>query len=109
MSSEESNQEKDVPRIGVIGSGSWATALVKILCENSEKVGWWVRHEEHIEHIQKFGHNPKYLSAADLQKEKLEMTSDLRTLIKENDILIMVVPSAYIDEVFSELEEGSTT
>ena len=48
-------------RVAVMGSGSWATALVKLLTNNLDEVHWWVRKEEHIKHIQAFRHNPSYL------------------------------------------------
>lgn len=52
-------------KIGIIGSGSWATAMIKMLCENDQEkhIFWWVRKEEDAEHIQKFKHNPTYLSS----------------------------------------------
>jgi glycerol-3-phosphate dehydrogenase (NAD(P)+) len=95
----------DQHRIGVIGSGSWATALVKILCVNSDSINWWVRSQEQIDYVKKFGHNPKYLSSAALEVSKLNMMTDIRDVIATSDILIMVVPSAYIHEVFEPLDK----
>ncbi|MFM7388119.1 MAG: glycerol-3-phosphate dehydrogenase, partial [Bacteroidota bacterium] len=51
-------------RFGVLGSGSWATALVKILSENLEHVNWYVRNVDNLQYIEEFGHNPKYLQSA---------------------------------------------
>ena len=93
------------PSIGVLGSGSWATALVKILCNNVDELHWKVRSQEQLEHIQKFGHNPRYLPGADLVPDKLRMTTDTHALIAASDIIIMVVPSAYIYSVFREVTE----
>jgi len=91
------------PSIGVLGSGSWATALVKMLCNNVEELHWKVRSQEQLDHIKKFGHNPRYLPSADLQPDKLTMYTDSHALIAASDILIMVVPSAYIYSVFREI------
>jgi glycerol-3-phosphate dehydrogenase (NAD(P)+) len=93
------------PSIGVLGSGSWATALVKMLCNNVDELHWKVRSQEQLEHIQEFGHNPRYLPSAELVPEKLRMTTDTHALIAASDILIMVVPSAYIYSVFREVKE----
>ena len=81
-------------KIAVIGGGSWATAIVKMLCENVDGVWWWMRNEETILHIQKHGHNPNYISAAELQKEKLNISSDLNAIVSEADTLVLAVPSA---------------
>jgi glycerol-3-phosphate dehydrogenase (NAD(P)+) len=53
-----SNLIESKPRVGVLGGGSWATALVKLLCNNSDHVNWWMRDKNAIEHITTFGHNP---------------------------------------------------
>ena len=55
------------PRIAVFGGGSWATAIVKMLTENIENVGWYMRNTNAINHIKKHGHNPNYLSSAELK------------------------------------------
>ena len=52
-------------KIAVIGGGSWATAIVKMLCENVDSLGWWMRNKEAIAHIQKYGNIPNYISAAE--------------------------------------------
>ncbi|NNC83972.1 MAG: NAD(P)H-dependent glycerol-3-phosphate dehydrogenase [Flavobacteriales bacterium] len=96
---------EDNPSIGVIGSGSWATALVKMLQNNLDEIHWLVRSEEQKEHIQKYGHNPRYLPSADLEPDKLRMDTDIHRVIATSDILIMVVPSTYIYSVFREVDK----
>jgi glycerol-3-phosphate dehydrogenase (NAD(P)+) len=91
--------------VGVIGSGSWATALVKILTQNVKELHWWVRDEEQIKAIESSGHNPKYLSAASLDVSRLKMEPDLHKVIERSEILIMVVPSTYIYSVFREVSK----
>ena len=65
---EEKQNKKN---IGVIGGGSWATAIVKMLCENVNSINWWMRNEDSISHIETYGHNPNYISDAELKKEML--------------------------------------
>ena len=64
-------------KIAVIGGGSWATALVKILTENNDYVGWWMRDEESVTHIKRFHHNPRYLSSVELMTEKIDVSTDI--------------------------------
>jgi glycerol-3-phosphate dehydrogenase (NAD(P)+) len=91
--------------VGVIGSGSWATALVKILTQNVKELHWWVRDEEQIKAIELLGHNPKYLSGASLDVSRLRMEPDLHKVIERSEILIMVVPSTYIYSVFRDVKQ----
>ena len=90
-------------KIAVIGGGSWATAIVKMLCENAETIGWWMRNEEAIAHIQQYGHNPNYISAAELQKDKLHISSDLNAIVAEADCLVFAVPSAFLKSTLEDL------
>ena len=99
-------------RVAVIGAGSWGTALVKLLSSNAERVGWWVRGEKNIAHIQKYGHNPNYISAAQFEVERLAMSDDLHRVVKEADTLIVAVPSAFLKKTMEKLDrselEGKT-
>ena len=74
---EEKQNKKN---IGVIGGGSWATAIVKMLCENVNSINWWMRNEDSISHIETYGHNPNYISDAELKKDKLNISSDINPL-----------------------------
>ncbi len=82
--------------ITVIGSGSWATGIVKLLCRNTEKIAWYIREPEIIDHIQKHNHNPKYLSSVDFRLDKLILTNDINHAVSMSDILIFVIPSAFL-------------
>jgi len=61
----------------VIGSGSWATAIVKILSDNLNSVGWYIRNEETLDYIQKNKHNPNYLSSVEFNKSNLQLSADI--------------------------------
>ncbi len=83
-------------RIAVIGGGSWGTALVKLLSSNSDRVGWWIRRKETIEHIRKYGHNPDYISAAQFDVDRLAIDDDIHRVVRESDVLVIAVPSAFL-------------
>lgn len=86
----------EAQKIAVIGGGSWATALVKILCENLDYVGWWVRSKTAVDHIRKFHHNPRYLSSVELATEVIDVHDDLQHIVNEADILLFAIPSAFL-------------
>lgn len=86
--------------MAVLGSGSWATAIVKILCENHDKIFWWVREEEIKESVQTKGHNPLFLRSCELNNKKIELSTDINTIINNADILFCVIPSAFIEKSF---------
>ncbi len=85
-------------QIAVIGGGSWATAIVKMLCNNCGQVGWWVRNKETADYIKKYHHNPNYISSVEFEQKKLNVSSDLKKLVAESDVLVMAVPSAFLKE-----------
>ena len=84
------------PKFAVFGGGSWATAIVKMLCENLDEVGWYMRSVYAIEHIKKEQHNPNYLSSVEFKPEQLRLTSDINEMVAYADYLIFVIPSAFI-------------
>lgn len=90
------------PRVGVLGGGSWATAQVKMLCNNATKVNWWMRNKEAIEHIRIFGHNPHYIQSIEFDKEKLHVTDHLQEVIDNSDYLIVAIPSAFLHTTLEE-------
>ncbi len=93
-----------MPVIGVIGGGSWGTALVKLLHANASPVQWWIRREGTIEHIRKYGHNPDYISAAQFDVARLAMDTDIHAVAKASDVLIVAVPSAFLKATLEQLD-----
>jgi glycerol-3-phosphate dehydrogenase (NAD(P)+) len=83
-------------RFGVIGSGSWATALAKILTDNGNPIHWWVRDESAIRHLKNRHHNPKYLSSVYFDDSLLSLNANVSEVIAGSDCLVMAVPSAYM-------------
>ena len=87
----------------VFGGGSWATAIVKMLSENLENVGWYMRDIQTIEHIKENHHNPKYLSSAELDANRLELSADINDMVAKYDVLIFAIPSAFLMSELSKL------
>ena len=90
-------------KIGIIGGGSWATAIVKMLCENVSSVNWWMRNEDSINHIETYGHNPNYISNAYLKKSKLYLSSNINTIVENSDYLVLAVPSVFLKSTLNSL------
>ena len=90
-------------KYAVFGSGSWATAIIKMLCENLDEVGWFIRKQQTIDYILSEEHNPSYLSSVELHTSKLKLASDINNLADYADILIFAVPSAFIEGELSKL------
>lgn len=92
-------------RIAVIGGGSWATAIVKLLCNTQEKVNWWMRSEESVTHILNHKHNPKYLQSVELNLSKLNVSTNLTDIIESSDVVIIATPSAFLTETFAHISD----
>ncbi len=90
------NQKK----VAVIGGGSWATALVKMLCNNVSSVNWYMRNEDAVKHILKFRHNPNYLQSVEFDLNKINVSTDLVEIIEPADIVIIATPSAFLVKLF---------
>jgi len=90
---------------GVIGSGSWATALAKILTDNGQPINWWFRNAETIAQIKKRRHNPHYLSSALFDTSLLSLQNDIAKVIADSDVLIVAVPSAFIENTLAHLDK----
>jgi glycerol-3-phosphate dehydrogenase (NAD(P)+) len=87
--------------IGVIGSGSWGTALVDLFLKNGYHVNWFVRTQETREYIYAHGHNPTYLPSTSLNLDKLRVTVKIDDLIEASTLLVLVVPSAFLHGVLA--------
>lgn len=83
-------------KIGILGSGSWATALTKMLCENTDTINWYVRSADTIQYINKNHHNKDYLSAVTFDLDQLNMSDNINTIVSQSDVLIIAIPSAFL-------------
>ncbi len=93
------------PKIAVFGGGSWATAIVKMLCENSDKVGWYMRSVYALEHLKKQKHNPNYLSSVEFHTDQLFLSNDINEMVDYADYLIFVIPSAFVEQELQKIKK----
>jgi glycerol-3-phosphate dehydrogenase (NAD(P)+) len=96
----------DLPCIAVIGGGSWATAIVKILSEKDLKIRWWLRNEADVQYIGKYGHNPHYLSDVQINLRKVKAYTDIRKTVEKARYVIMAVPAAFVQQAMQGLSAG---
>ncbi len=89
--------------LAVLGSGSWATALVKMFSTNAESIAWYIREKDVIEHIRAYKRNPRYLSTVNLDTDRLILTQDINEAVNMAGILVFVIPSAFLKESVSGL------
>ncbi len=82
--------------IGIIGDGSWATAVVKLASNNSDKINWHIREKAMLEHMQKYSRNPSFLSSVKLDQERITLFNDINEVIDNSDIIFLIQPSAFI-------------
>lgn len=90
-------------KCAVIGYGSWATAIVKLLCENEKQVWWYVANPTVRESLQTRGHNHKYLRSVTFNNEQIVVSDSLNKVVSEADIIILAVPSAFLPNVLQPL------
>ncbi|MCT4624514.1 MAG: NAD(P)H-dependent glycerol-3-phosphate dehydrogenase [Schleiferiaceae bacterium] len=95
---------QSTPKIAVIGGGSWATAIVKMLTATDKVVGWWVRDNSQVGHIKRHHHNPRYLRSVELPIDRIEISSDLNKIVTAADYLIFAVPSAFLKDALANLK-----
>lgn len=105
MSEQQNKEQQDStqPRVGVVGSGSFGTAIVKILSENLQTINWWVRSPYVKGYLRKEQRNPNYLSSVEFNCDQLNTTNDINKLVKSSDIIIFVTPSIYLLDSLSKL------
>jgi glycerol-3-phosphate dehydrogenase (NAD(P)+) len=91
--------------LGIIGSGSWGTALAKILTDGGHTIHWWMRSEAAVGQLASRGHNPHYLSSVHFSTERIRPTTDLPSLLHACDTVVFAVPSAYAESVLASVPQ----
>ena len=93
----------EYPKFAVIGGGSWATAIAKMLCVNLPQIAWYMRNESAVENIKTLKHNPNYLSSVEFDNSKLFLTTDINQAVAYADYLIFAIPSAFLGSELKKL------
>lgn len=95
--------QKNKKKIAVVGGGSWATANIKMLADNTteKEIFWWMRNAQAVEHLHKFGHNPHYLSSVEIKLPKQNISVNLKEIIQHADIILLNVPAAFLKDALT--------
>lgn len=98
--------EHEFKKIAVLGGGSWATAIIKILSDNtiSKKIYWWMRDAQAISHLQKYRHNPNYLSTVQIKIPAGNISTDQLALVKKSDAVLLNIPAAFLKDALAALK-----
>lgn len=91
-------------KFAVIGGGSWATAIAKMLCVNLSEIAWYMRNDAAIEHLKTHKHNPNYLSSVEFDPAKLKLTNNINEAVAYADYIIFAIPSAFLNGELEKLE-----
>ena len=86
----------DCGKIAIIGGGSWATAIAKIVVNNTHHIGWYMRRDDRINDFKRLEHNPAYLTSVHFDINEIYFTSDINDIVKNYDTLVLVTPSPYL-------------
>ena len=86
----------DCGKIAIIGGGSWATAIAKIVVSHTHHIGWYMRRDDQISDFQRLGHNPSYLTSVRFNTDEIVFSSDLNQIVEDYNTLVFVVPSPYL-------------
>lgn len=97
-------QFKSCGRVAIMGGGSWATAIAKIVLNHEEKINWYMRRDDRIEEFKRLGHNPAYLTSQHFDVSRINFSSDINQIVKESDTLIFVTPSPYVKSHLKKLK-----
>lgn len=98
--------QRNIGKIGIIGNGSWGTALAKILTDNHHPITWWVRNPRSVRSLQERHHNAVYLTSVYFPKELIDPSDNLEYVLKQCDTLVVAVPSAYVQEAIEQVPKS---
>lgn len=93
-------------RVGVLGGGTWATALAKIVLTKEKTINWYMRRPDQIEEFQKIGRNPSYLSNVSFNVDRINFYSNIQEIVENSEILIIAIPSPFLRQHLENLPKG---
>ena len=91
-------------KIAIMGGGSWATAIAKMVLGQAESINWYMRRDDRIEEFKRLGHNPAYLTSVRFDLSRITFSSDINQVVKDSDTLIFVTPSPYLKSHLKKLK-----
>ena len=91
-------------KIAIIGGGSWATAIAKIVLTHEESINWYIRRDDQISEFKRLGHNPSYLTGVHFDLKRVQFSSDINKVTRDSDLLIFVTPSPYLKAQLKKLK-----
>ena len=94
----------DCGKIAIIGGGSWATAIAKIVVGHTHHIGWYMRRDDRIDDFRRMGHNPAYLTSVHFDINEIDFSSDINKMVQAYDTLIFVTPSPYLKNHLKKLK-----
>ena len=94
----------DCGKIAIIGGGSWATAIAKIVVGHTHHIGWYMRRDDRIDEFRRLSHNPAYLTSVHFEVDEIGFSSDINRIVADYDTLVFVTPSPYIKNHLKKLK-----
>jgi len=91
-------------KIAIIGGGTWATAIAKLILNNTDSINWYMRRKDRIDDFKRLGHNPAYLSSVKFDISRIHFSNNLNMTIRNSDTLIFVTPSPYLKQHLKKLK-----
>lgn len=96
--------ESNCGKVAIIGGGSWATAIAKMVLEKIDRINWYIRRNDQIDEFRKLGHNPSYLTSVAFDVNRITFSSDINEIVRNSDTLIFVTPSPYLKHHLKKLK-----
>ena len=91
-------------KLAIMGGGSWATAIAKILLSTEDSINWYIRRDDRIADFKRLGHNPAYLSGVQFDVNRINFSSDINQIVNDSEVLVFVTPSPYFKSHMKKLK-----